>query len=134
MAMPDFVGCSLVVNRLSSGPACQVVWGGGLNTPPYPIMCGILAHRDETVQEYSQLMTNQALETLRGEVLALPEEERAELAFELVSSLDGTADSDVAEAWDVEILRRLAEIDAGTAKLIDREEFRRRIRDRLASD
>ena len=32
-------------------------------------------------------------------------------------------DSDVDKAWHQEIVRRLSEIDAGTAKLVDREEF-----------
>ncbi len=86
------------------------------------------------MQEFSQAMTNQALQILREDALALSEAERAELAFDLVSSLDGVIDPDAAEAWDVEILRRLVEIDTNTAKLIDREEFRRRMRHRLVSD
>lgn len=48
------------------------------------------------------------------------------------ASLDGPADKDAASAWDAEIQRRLAEIDGGTAKLIDREELRRRMRARIA--
>jgi putative addiction module component (TIGR02574 family) len=68
------------------------------------------------------------LEKLRSEVLRLPESERAELAHELVKSLDTPVDVDAADAWDREIVRRLAEIDAGTAKLVDREELRRRMR------
>jgi putative addiction module component (TIGR02574 family) len=52
------------------------------------------------------------------------------LAHDLMASLDGPADTGVAKAWDAEILRRLAEIDAGTARLIDREEFSRRMRAR----
>ena len=47
-------------------------------------------------------------------------------------SLDGAIDSDAEEAWDAEIVRRLAEIDSGTAVLIDREEFRRRMRARIS--
>ncbi len=78
------------------------------------------------------LIASAALEKLRAEALELPESERAELAYELVASLDGPADADVEKAWDAEISRRLAEIDAGTAKLIDREEFRRRLRARLS--
>ena len=35
-------------------------------------------------------------------------------------------------AWDAEILRRLGEIDAGTAELIDREELRRRMKARMS--
>jgi putative addiction module component (TIGR02574 family) len=78
-------------------------------------------------------MATETLRKLRSEVLMLPETERAELAHELIKSLDAPADTDVADAWDKEILRRLAEIDSGTAKLIDRDEFRRRMQARLGS-
>ena len=71
------------------------------------------------------------LEKVRSEALSLSEPERAELAHNLVASLDGPAEPDTEKAWDAEIVRRLAEIDAGTASLIDREEFRRRMRARL---
>lgn len=76
-------------------------------------------------------MGSTALEKVRSEALNLSEAERAELAYNLVVSLDGPLDSDVEKAWDVEILRRLSEIDSGTANLIDREEFRRRMRARM---
>lgn len=76
-------------------------------------------------------MGSSTLDKLRAEILQLPELERAELARELVKSLDGPVDCDAVDAWDKEILRRLAEIDAGTAKLIDREELRRRMRARF---
>ncbi|OGA55834.1 MAG: addiction module component CHP02574 family protein [Betaproteobacteria bacterium RIFCSPLOWO2_12_FULL_62_58] len=77
-------------------------------------------------------MGSPTLEKVRSEALSLSEAERAELAHNLVASLDGPADPDVETAWDAEILRRLAEIDSGTANLIDREEFRRRMRDRMS--
>ena len=51
---------------------------------------------------------------------------------ELVTGLDGQVDQDAASAWDAEILCRLAEIESGTALLIDREEFRRRMRERMS--
>ncbi len=73
------------------------------------------------------------LSKLRAEALMLPEAERAELAHELVKSLDAPPDAAVADGWDKELLRRLAEIDAGTAKLVDRDEFRRRMQARLGS-
>jgi putative addiction module component (TIGR02574 family) len=76
-------------------------------------------------------MSSPALEKLRSEVLNLSEPERAELAHNLVCSLDGPADPDVEQAWDAEILRRLADIDSGTADSIDRDEFRRRMRARM---
>ena len=72
------------------------------------------------------------LEKIRTEALSLPEADRAELAHNLVASLDGRSDPDAESAWDAEIVRRLAEIDAGTANLIDREEFRRRMRARIS--
>ncbi|NIR49314.1 addiction module protein [candidate division KSB1 bacterium] len=78
-------------------------------------------------------MATETLHKLRSEALMLPEAERAELAHELVKSLDAPADADVADAWDREILRRLAEIDAGIARLIDRDELRRRMQERIGS-
>jgi putative addiction module component (TIGR02574 family) len=76
-------------------------------------------------------MGTETLNKLRSEALMLSEVERAELAYALVKSLDAPIDMGVSEAWDKEIQRRLAEIDAGTAKLIDRDEFRRRMRTRI---
>jgi putative addiction module component (TIGR02574 family) len=71
------------------------------------------------------------LEKLRAEALALSDAERAALAYDLVKSLDGPADADAAPEWDSEIIRRLRAIDSGTAKLIDRDELTRRLRERL---
>ena len=77
-------------------------------------------------------MAGSTLEKLRSEALRLPEDERAELAHSLVLSLDGPADEHAELAWDAEIERRLAEIDAGTAGLVDREELRRRMQARMS--
>ena len=77
-------------------------------------------------------MASGILEKVRSEALTLSESERAELAHDLVSSLDGSPDANTEALWEVEILRRLSEIDSGTAKLIDREEFRRRMRARTS--
>jgi hypothetical protein len=41
-----------------------------------------------------------------GEALDLTDEERAEVALELVASLDGPRDADAEEAWVAEIERR----------------------------
>ncbi len=76
-------------------------------------------------------MGSPTLEKVMSDALRLTDAERAELASNLVASLDGAADSDAATAWDAEMIRRLAEIDSGTAELVDREEFRRRMRARL---
>ena len=77
-------------------------------------------------------MAGSTLEKVRSEALNLSESERAELTHNLVASLDGPSEPDVEEAWDAEILRRLAEMDSGSAKLIDREEFGRRMRARMS--
>jgi putative addiction module component (TIGR02574 family) len=76
-------------------------------------------------------MSTETLSKLRSDALSLPEAERAELAHALVKSLDAPADGDAQDAWDLEIVRRLGEIDAGTAKLIDRTEFQRRMQARI---
>ena len=81
--------------------------------------------------KWSMRMASTALEKVRSEALNLPEAERAELAYNLVVSLDEPPDSDVEKAWDMEIMRRLSEIDSGTANLVDRKEFRRRMRLRI---
>jgi putative addiction module component (TIGR02574 family) len=47
----------------------------------------------------------------------LEPETRAELAAELLASLDGPADPHAEAAWDVEIERRIAAIEAGTVQL-----------------
>ncbi len=72
-------------------------------------------------------MTSVALEQVRNKALALSEAERAELAHNLVASLDGAPDPSAAGAWDVEILRRLKQIDDGTAEFVDRAELKRRM-------
>ena len=77
-------------------------------------------------------MAGSTLEKVRSEALRLTEAERADLAHSLVGSLDGPVDKDAESAWDAEILRRLVEIDAGAAELIDREELRRRMKARMS--
>ena len=61
------------------------------------------------------------------EALALPSVERARLAASLISSLDSEEDSDVEQAWRVEVARRVEELDKGIVEPVDWEEARRRI-------
>jgi len=56
------------------------------------------------------------LEKMTNDALSLPQEDRAKLAHELIVSLDEHLDSDVSEAWENEICRRVKEIKEGTAK------------------
>lgn len=76
-------------------------------------------------------MNTAELDTLRDAAMTLPEQERAKLASDLVASLDGPIDSDVAQAWDVEICRRINEIENGKAKFLDVNEVLAKARARL---
>lgn len=76
-------------------------------------------------------MPRVALKQVRDQALELTEHERAELAHDLLISLDGPADADATEAWNTEIIRRIAEIDADTVTLINADEVTQKIRSRL---
>jgi Putative addiction module component len=45
--------------------------------------------------------------------------------------LDGPPDPEATQEWDAEIAKRLAEIDAETATLLDRKQFSERMRERM---
>lgn len=79
-------------------------------------------------------MASEALEKLKSQLLTLSESERAELAHELIQSLDAPSDEGVDKASDAEIRRRLSQIDAGIAKLVTRDELQKQMRDRIGSD
>ena len=66
-------------------------------------------------------------EAVLADALRLGEDERAELAAEILASLDGPADPDAEQAWADEIRRRIASIESGTAKLEPWDEVKRRI-------
>lgn len=73
------------------------------------------------------------LKQLEAEALELPPHERAQLAYRLILSLDedtGEDPADVERAWEEEIRRRLAEVEAGTAELIPAEEVFAELRTR----
>ncbi|MEQ9401910.1 MAG: addiction module protein [Longimicrobiales bacterium] len=59
-------------------------------------------------------------EDLELAVLSLPAGDRARLARRLIESLD--QDPDIEAAWEKEIARRVASIEAGEAKLIPADE------------
>ncbi|MBI4729504.1 MAG: addiction module protein [Acidobacteria bacterium] len=65
--------------------------------------------------------------TVLADALRLDVGSRAELAAELLASLDGPADPDAEAAWAVEIERRVAAIEAGTVKLEPWDNVKRRI-------
>ena len=69
----------------------------------------------------------QSVAAVLADALRLDEDARAELAVELLASLDGPADTDAASQWAAEIQRRVASIEDGTAVLEPWDEVRRRI-------
>ncbi len=71
-------------------------------------------------------MTKSA-EALLADALRLDADSRAELATELLASLDGPSDPDAEAAWAAEIERRVAAIEAGKVKLEPWEDVKRRI-------
>lgn len=62
-----------------------------------------------------------------ADALRLEPDARAEVAAELLASLDGPADPDAEAAWDAEIERRIETIEAGTIRLEPWAEVKRRI-------
>ena len=53
------------------------------------------------------------------EALKLTANERAEVAEQLLASLDEVPDTDLEQAWQEEIQRRIQQIDRGEVELID---------------
>ena len=66
-------------------------------------------------------------QALLADALRLDPDARAALAAELLASLDGPADPDAESAWNAEIERRVAAIEAGTVRLEPWEHVKRRI-------
>lgn len=76
-------------------------------------------------------MATAHLDTLRSKALALSEAERAKLASDLVASLDGPRDSNLSEAWDMEICRRINEIEKDPSLLLEADEVLERAKARI---
>ena len=68
-----------------------------------------------------------AAETLLHEAMKLEVSERAELASELLASLEGEPEEEVEAAWAAEIQRRIERIEAGSEKLLLWDDVKRRI-------
>lgn len=66
-------------------------------------------------------------EKVRKQASTLTERERAALAHDLVSSLDGEADENAGTQWEAAIHQRLSELDEGTAQTINRDQLRKRL-------
>jgi putative addiction module component (TIGR02574 family) len=72
-----------------------------------------------------------AAQRLLQEAMTLPVPERADLAAELLASLDPTVDDDAELLWQQEIGRRVSALEAGTAVTVPWEEVHARLRARL---
>jgi putative addiction module component (TIGR02574 family) len=72
------------------------------------------------------------LDEIRDEALGLGVEERGWLAEALWDSLRTPEQREIDAAWESEIDRRVAEVEAGTAKLIPGEEVLRELRTKRA--
>jgi putative addiction module component (TIGR02574 family) len=64
-------------------------------------------------------------ETIRREALSLPVQERAELAEQLLSSLDALSEAEIEQLWLQEAARRAEEMDRGFTKRVAADEVRR---------
>lgn len=63
--------------------------------------------------------------TITNQALALPVQQRAELAAQLLSSLDALSESEIEPLWFQEAAHRASEMDQGLSKRIPADEVRR---------
>ena len=70
---------------------------------------------------------NTAAQQLFQDALRLPDGDRAELAANLIESLDEEREDAVESAWDAEIRHRVEELDNGSVRAVSWTEARRMI-------
>ena len=75
--------------------------------------------------------SSMSADELRREALALPVDERAALAKDLLLSLDEGAEPGAEDAWGEELGRRAQAVADGTATLVDWADAEKRISARL---
>jgi putative addiction module component (TIGR02574 family) len=71
------------------------------------------------------------IDELKAEALRLNPEERAELASDLLVSLDDLRESEIEKVWVEEAMRRDAALDSGAARAIPADEVFAAARARL---
>jgi putative addiction module component (TIGR02574 family) len=99
--------------------------------PCYGLMFSTLFYTTKYSRELA--MNSAGLENLRTAAMELTEPERAKLASDLVASLDGPSDKGLSAAWDIEICRRINEIELNPSLLLDSDEVLARAKVRLNS-
>jgi putative addiction module component (TIGR02574 family) len=70
-------------------------------------------------------------EKVLSEALTLDLRERAEVAAQLIASLDGEPEQDVEAAWAAEVDRRIEAVEAGRAKLVPWADVERRVEEEI---
>lgn len=73
---------------------------------------------------------------IEAQAIALSARERGELAYRLIASLDGEplgASKEIAKAWDEEIARRLADMEADNTRWNLADEIMARMRQKLTA-
>jgi len=75
------------------------------------------------------------IEELEAQALKLPPKERSELIHRLIVSLEGEPEDTpeaIAKAWDDEIARRVADMEAGRTEWIPADEVMKEVRARIS--
>ena len=72
-------------------------------------------------------MSTAVADEILGSAMKQPDTDRARIAEALIASLDAPTDQGVDRAWQIEIDKRLREIDSGAVKCIPWEEVRDRL-------
>ena len=73
------------------------------------------------------VMTTATVSEILASALRQPEQDRARIAETLIASLDAKADREIEQAWQLEIDKRLREIDSGSVECLPWEEVRDRL-------
>lgn len=74
------------------------------------------------------------IEELEAQALKLTPQERSELAHRLIVSLEGAPEDTpeaIARAWDEEIARRVADMEAGRTEWVPADRVMREVRERI---
>src|SRR5437588_3326582 len=103
------------------------------DSPPYGCGPHSVAPDLDLLPLYTGVMTNEA-EALLREALALPDEDRADVAAELLASLDSPVADDpavVRDLWSQELQRRARRVLSGEAVGEDWSAVRQRLADEL---
>jgi putative addiction module component (TIGR02574 family) len=70
----------------------------------------------------------QKSQVVLDEALKLTVHERAEVAEQLIASLDEGPDTEVEQAWQEEVQRRLQQVERGEVKTVPWEKVQKRLR------